>query len=315
MRTILFFLLHFCVVHYVTAQSTVMVLHVAGQVQYLPHYGAKPVNLAPGDELDIKGKIRCKGNGSARLVYEGTPITVTGTKMRDVEEIVKTAAKSSEMSFTGRFFNFLNESLKEGVTDEKLKKHHRRYMNKTSGGIKGFATPEATIKALLTTTGKLPQANVIFKWRKVPGSGPYLFVVQDARQKTVAQLLLRDTLVVLDLDHLALNLDEEYTWSVTRGEKDRSAQIPFEICPATSLDQQTDLSHEKTYQSASETEKQLMLAYRLEEERFFYAAQKTYQDLLQHHPDNAVFRRMYATFLARLDMLPEAETLISGKQK
>lgn len=295
------------------AQSKLVVLHVTGQAEYLPFYGAKPVNLAPGDEIEIKGKIKCKGSGAVRLIYDGTPITVTGSKFREVEEIVKTATRHSQMSFTGRFFNFLNESVNEGVTDEKLKKHHRRYMNKTSGGIKGFATPEATVRALLLSTGKLPAANVIFKWRNVPGGGPYLFTIQNAAQKEVAKVLTRDTAITLDLDQLALNLDEEYTWMVERGEKDHSAQIPFEVCPSSAVDQHTDLSNESVFQHASPEERQLMTAFLLEEERFYYAANQVYQQLTQQSPDNAVYRRVYASFLARMDMLPEAEKLIEPK--
>lgn len=292
------------------AQNEVIVLHVSGLAQYYPHYGAKPVNLYPGQELEVKGKLRCKGAGSVKLLYEGTPIIVSGSKMRDMEEIVRTATQTSQLSFTGRFFSFLNESVKEGVTDEKLKKHHRRYMSKSSGGVKGWAKPEYTIKALLLTTGKLPSAHVIFKWRNTPGEGPYTFSLLSQQNKTIAQLMVRDTAITLDLEQLALNLDEEYSWSVTRGEKATSAAIPFEICPSSVVERLTDLSHEASYQSADPTERQLMLAYRLEEERCFYTANNTYNQLLQADPNNVLLHRMYATFLARMDMLPEASTLL-----
>jgi hypothetical protein len=313
MRAILIFTLYVCFQLNLAAQGTVMVLHVAGQAQYLPHYGAKPISLSPGDELEVKGKIRCKGSGTVRLIYDGIPISVTGTKMRDLSEIVRTASQQSQMSFTGRFFSFLNESVKEGVTDERLKKHHRRYMNKSSGGIKDFASPDATIKALLVTTGKLPQANVIFKWRSIPGDGPYIFSILNQNQKIVAQMLLKDTAATLDLDQLFISLDEEYTWLVTRGEKDRSAQIPFEVCPAQEMNTQTDLLHDSGFIKASQEEQQMMIAYQLEEDHSFYLAQQIYQRLLEKSPDNAIYKRIYASFLARRDMLPEAEKLISIK--
>lgn len=313
MRTILIFSLSLFICLGLNAQSKLVVLHVTGQAEYLPFYGAKSVYLAPGDELEIKGKIKCKGAGSIRLIFDGIPITVTGTKARELDEIVKTATRHSQMSFTGRFFSFLNESVNEGVTDEKLKKHHRRYMNKTSGGIKGFATPDATVKALLLTTGKLPAANVIFKWRNIQGGGPYLFTIQNAAHKDVAKVLTRDTAITLDLDQLALNLDEEYHWMVERGEKDHSAQIPFEVCPSPAIEQASEISNDASYQNAGPEERKLMAAFMLEEERFFYAANQIYQQLTQQSPDNAIYRRVYASFLARMDMLPEAEKLIENK--
>jgi len=298
-----------------TAQNEIIVLHVSGQAFYYERTGAKPISMYPGMGLALKGKVRCKGASTAKLLYNGSTIIVSGGKYRDVEELARAAGAASQMSFTGRFFSFVTESVREENSQENIKKYHRKHMGKTSGGIKGYAKPEYTLKPLLLTAGKLPSANVIFKWRNTAGEGQYTFHLISKVGKPVAQLLARDTAITLDLDQLALNLDEEYSWYVSRGETAKSVNIPFEICPTSVVERLTDLSHEPTFLEASAEEKQLMLAYRLEEERCFYDANEAYAKLLASAPNNLLLRRMYAAFLARMDMLPEASSLLFSTNK
>lgn len=307
--TICCLLLHFSL----AAQQEITV--ISGQVFYYPEPASKPVMKIAGTQFALKGKLRCKASQTAKLLYNGHFFWVSGSKMRNVQDVVNAAVRSSEMSFTGRFFNFLTESVKEGETPENVKKYHRKYMGKTSGGIKGWSNPQYSITPLLLATGKLPSANVIFKWRKSEGAGPYTFNLLSNQNKLIAQVLTKDTVIALDLDQLALNLDEEYTWSVTRGETGKSVQVPFEVCPSSVVERQTDLSHEEVFQKASPLEQQLMLAYRLEEEHCYYAANHTFVQLLETSPDNLLLRKMYATFLARMDMLPEASSIILTSPK
>jgi len=230
--------------------------------------------------------------------------------------VVSVATRASEMSFTGRFFNFLTESVKEGESTENVKKYHRKYMDKSSGGIKGVIKPDYSFFPALLSSGKLPSANVIFKWRDTTGVvGPYTFTLYTGQNVPVAQLQVRDTAITLDLDQLALNLDSVYTWSVTRGQSAKSVPLAFEICHACLAEKQTDLTSDPVYQEASPFEQQLMMAYKLEEEHCFYAANSTYAHLLATEPDNALYRKMYATFLARMDMLPEANLVLMNTPK
>lgn len=300
---------------FLNAQTDVLVLHVNGQVLYYAQTGAKPVPLYSGMHLGLTGRVRCKGTATAKMVYNGKAFLVSGTKMRDVQDIVKSAGKASQMSFTGRFFDFVTESVKEGDNPENVKKHHRKYMGKTRGGIKGFGKPDYTITPLLFTTGKLPPARVMFNWRRASGEGPYTFNLLSATNKTIAQVLVQDTVLTLDLEQLALNLDEEYIWSVTRASNAKSAPVPFELCPSSVVERQTDLSHEPAFLSAEHTERQLMVAYRLEEERCYYTANNTYKQLLNADPNNVLLQRMYTTFLARMDMLPEANAMLLAAPK
>ncbi|MFN0033519.1 MAG: hypothetical protein ACKVUS_00545 [Saprospiraceae bacterium] len=296
--------------HVGLSAQNVVVLRVSGQVQYYAQHGAKPLSMYPGMELELKGKVRCKGSASAKLLYKGSTFLVSGNKLRDVQDIVKAAVAASPMSFTGRFFSFVTESVKDGESQEKVQKHHRRYMSKTSAGIEHYAEKEFKIPALLLTTGKLPAATIIFKWRNTPGEGPYTFRLFEPKGKQIAQLLVRDTSVTLDLDQLAMDIFAEYKWDVTRGEGTKSAPTPFEVCPDKAKEVQAEIAQDPAFQSADPTEQQLMLAYSLEEERCFYSANNTYAHLLAADPDNVLLRKMYATFLARMNMLPEASALI-----
>ncbi len=291
-----------------SAQNEITVL--SGQVLYYPQAGSNPVLKNPGTQFELKGKLRSKGTGSAKLVYKGHYFWVKGSKMRNVQDVVNAAAMSNEMSFSGRFFNFLTESVKEGENPETVKKHHRKYMSKSSGGIKGYTNREYAISALLLSAGKLPAANVLFKWRNTTGEGPYTFQLLAPGGKQIAQVLVRDTFLTLDLDQLSMDIFAEYEWKVTRGEGIRSASIPIEICPDKAKELYDEISQEEEFKSADPTEQQLMFAYILEEERCFYKANKTYEHLLSIDPTNILLRKMYSTFLARMDMLPEANAFI-----
>ncbi len=292
------------------AQSAVSVLRTSGQVLYYAHDGATPIALSPGMELEPQGKLQCKDAGSAKLIYNGTTFVVTGNKPIPVQEVVKSANKASQMSFTGRFFSFLSENLKGGASPGDLEKHHRNHINKVSGGIKGWSQPTYSIRPLLFTTGKLPAANVVFKWRQTAGQGPYTFRLLAENGTQIAQLLTRDTVVTLDLDQLALRLEEEYTWQVSRGENAKSVSVPFELSAASVEDKQQALARDPAFVSADPMEQALMLAFSLEQERCFYSANNTYQQVLLAEPDNALLRKIYATFLARMDMLGEAQILL-----
>ncbi len=305
---------------FLNAQTDVLVLHVNGQVLYYAQTGAKPVPLYSGMHLGLTGRVRCKGAATAKMVYNGKAFLVSGTKMRDVQDIVKSAGKASQMSFTGRFFDFVTESVKEGDNPENVKKHHRKYMGKTRGGIKGFAG--YTITPLLFTTGQLPPAKVMFNWRPpISGEGPYTFklnVENSDTIKTIAQILVKDTVITLDLEQLALDLEKEYTWSVSswsasKGALDKSPPIRFKICPESVVEQH--LSHEPAFLSAEHIEQQLMLAYSLEEGSWYYVANNTYKQLLDADPNNVLLRRMYTTFLARMEMLPEANAMLLAAPK
>ncbi|MFN0173803.1 MAG: hypothetical protein ACKVU0_04070 [Saprospiraceae bacterium] len=298
-----------------TAQNEIIVLHVSGQAFYYEKTGSKPISMYPGMGLALKGKVRCKGASKAKLLFNGSTIVVTGGKYRDIAELARAAGAASQMSFTGRFFSFVTESVREENSQENIKKYHRKHMGKTSGGIKGYAKPEYTLKPLLLTAGKLPSANVIFKWRNTVGEGQYTFHLIAKDGKPVAQLLARDTAITLDLDQLALNLDEEYSWYVSRGETAKSVNISFEICPSSVVDRLTDLSHEPAFKEASAEEQQLMIAFRLEEELCYYDANEAYNRLLLERPNNLLLRRMYAAFLARMDMVPEASSLLFSTNK
>lgn len=288
----------------ILAQGTAYVLHVSGQVEYYSRHGAQAQSVSPGMELDMKGKIRCKGSGSAKLLSNGRTTLVSGGKMRDLKDIV--GAGESSTGFTGRFLNFVEESVEGSNSDEKLKEHHRQFMNKASGGVKGYASNDYAIKPLLLASGKLPAGPVTFQWRKTAGDGPYTFSLLIPGGHPIAQVQVSDTAVTLDLKQLALDTDEVYEWSITRGNGEKSAAIPIEIAPQSMETAQKAVASSPYYKTASASEQQIMLAYNCEQDQCFYSAGQVYAALSAAEPENALLRRVYAAFLARMDMLPEA---------
>ncbi|MBL7825873.1 MAG: tetratricopeptide repeat protein [Saprospiraceae bacterium] len=315
MRTILLTLLSACFSLSLVSQtnSNPVVLHSSGQVQYFATAGAAPKKVYPGLQLQVSGKIRCLKGGSAKLLYQGKAYIVSGARTQDISEVVKANVKATQIGFTGRFFNFITESLQESESTEKLQKHHRRYMGKNSASIKGFSSKQFEIVTPLVLTGKLPAAKVTFKWRNTTGSGPYTFQLCDESGNIVASLLAKDTLVTLDLEELAMNFEAEYTWQVTRNDgKSSSAPMPFELTRQTQEKAQKDLEIVSSCDDCSDSEKRLMLAYFLEQENQFYQAADIYNAMLEKDPNSTLTRRLFAAFMARMNQLSEGEKLINS---
>ena len=292
--------LHLC------AQGSAHVLHVSGQVEYFSQHGAKPVLLSPGMELSMNGKVRCKASSSAKLLSNGQTIVVSGSKMRDLKDLAGAKAGENNSGFTNRFLNFVEESVKEGDSEEKLKEHHRQYMNKASGGVKGYASPTFAIRPLLISTGKMPAAPVTFQWRSSAGEGPYTFSIAEPGGKALLQVPVNDTLFTLDLKQVALLPDEEYEWSVTRGSAAKSPAATIMLAPSVVDAVNNNTIHQSNYKTSSPNEQQLMLAYAYEEAGCYQNACQIYAALHSAQPDNLLLRRVYAAFLARMDMVGEA---------
>lgn len=308
MKTILIALTGFFFPLLLAGQSAVFVLRCSGGVQYYTQAGAKPQALSPGMELSAAGIIECKDQGSARLICNGATTTITGNKTFRVQEFMQSAGKPSQMSFTGRFMSFLSENLKGSASPGSLEKHHRDYMDKVGGGVKGWSKAEYTIKPLLIGTGKMPAAKVSFAWRPVAGQGPYTFYLLAENGGEIARISVRDTIITLDLDQLALRLESEYAWKVTRGASDQSANIPFVlISPALSIES-AGYGKDPGYMAADAPDRLLMQVYSLEQERCYYSAYQMYRSLLSSDPGNGLFNRLYGAFLARMDMMAEANT-------
>ena len=185
-------------------------------------------------------------------------------------------------------------------------------MGKNSASIKGFSTKNFDIVTPLVTMGKLPAARVTFKWRSTTGTGAYTFQLMTGSGDILAELLARDTFVTLDLDELAMDIQAEYQWQVTRNDgKTSSAVIPFELTKNTTEKAEADLEKQTDDKALTPMEKKLMLAYFLEQERYWYQANAVYEQLLSTvQPDDVLVRKMYATFMARMNMLPEGQKMI-----
>lgn len=308
MKTIIFILGGICFQLNLFAQQ-VTVLHTFGTVQYFTPNKLTPSRVYPGMRLQTAGKIKSVKGGSAKLLYKGSTFVIKSSRPLLVAEVVKAAKPASQMSFTGRFWNFITESVEEGESSERLQQHHKEYLNKNSAAIKGYASKDFTIGTSMLTVGKLPNATVTFKWRNVPGTGPYTFALMEANGNVVANLHARDTVITLDLDQLQMDIQGDYYWNVHRNNKnDCSINIPFKLIDANYSKQIETLSKYAEYQSANPVEQKLMLAYLLEQENANFQANELYNDLLKLEPENRLVKVIYSTFLARMDLMNEANT-------
>lgn len=306
MRATILFALGICLSLSLTAQK-VTVLHCSGQVNYFAQNNSTPRKLYPGLELPLDGRIRCNKGASAKLLYNRKSFLVKSTQIQDIKDIVGIEDKSASMSFGGRFLNFLTESMQESESTDKLQENHRRYMNKTTAAIKGYSAKDYSIPTDFLNIGVLPAERVIFKWRNSSGSGAYTFTLQDETGGTVAQLLVRDTFVTLDLSELMLDSQAEYQWQVSRNHnQDRSAPLAFRVDANSKSKALKAIDKTADYQAGDSAEQQLMLAYQFEQNQCFYNADELYRQLYKASPDNVLYRRLYSAFLMRTNRMEES---------
>ncbi|MCC7246217.1 MAG: hypothetical protein IT269_11100 [Saprospiraceae bacterium] len=289
------------------------VLHCSGRVNYYAASGASPKKLYPGMELSPTGRLRCNKGASAKLLYNKKSFLVKSTQFQDVAELLQVNDNSSSLGFGGRFLNFLTESIHESESTDKLQENHRRYMNKAGAAIKGYSSKEYTITTDLLTSGVLPAESVRFTWGKLPGASPYKFALMDESGNVYAQIQARDTFITLDLSELGIKRGPVYQWQVCQDEQiNCSAPMTFELDPASHAKALDAIEKSADYQSASDAEKQLMLAYQLEQNRAYYQANRYYQRLLKKEPENQLYRRLYSAFLMRTNRLNESLSLQRG---
>jgi sugar diacid utilization regulator len=106
-----------------------------------------------------------------------------------------------------------------------------------------------------------------------------------------------------------MDIQGDYYWNVHRNNKnDCSINIPFKLIDANYTKQIETLSKYAEYQSANPVEQKLMLAYLLEQENANFQANELYNDLLKLEPENRLVKVIYSTFLARMDLMNEANT-------
>ncbi|MEZ5031806.1 MAG: hypothetical protein R2787_10435 [Saprospiraceae bacterium] len=306
MKTLLTFLAVFFMSLGLSAQdATIKVTDVHGLVTYQASKLAAPQRVWPGGKLPVSGWINVPEGATIHLLDGSTLHRLKNKGTYDLEKFHNANGKQS-MSFSTRFWNFLNEGLKSADTDRDLERYHQGYMA-VSGGVKGFGPGDQGIHLLAPLPGNVGAQRVVFRWARDTHRGVYQFILIDADSgKGVFRSEVPDTMISVDLAQLGLAQDKTYRWQVKAVGQDLQAELSFRWTGPADETVQRSLDLLKDYPLADEKEARWMKATVLEMEEYNYEAQTEFENMLLDYPDDGYVRQLYALFLTRQDDVERA---------
>lgn len=299
-------------------QEKVTVLTVTGHVNYFSGASNIGKRVLPGQLLPTIGFLRCDEGATAMLVFEGQRHPIKSKQEFDLKKLPKQKKRGSRMGYLGRFLNFIGSSVNNTEDNDKLEKHHERYMTSV-GGVRGFAQNEAAIKTFGYLSGPIAGGRVDFKWNYVGQVPFYQFEIsKEGEEDLLFMAKVRANQLSVDLDELSIVQGEVYHWKVTAqtegGEAISTVEVPFSLEAEALSKLLTGNRLQKMQKSVEEGEEELVVLQQMQEQGFKHAAYSKYEVLLQQDANNLLIKRLFASFLAENDDLERAKELIADIQ-
>lgn len=297
-----------------TAQNDVVVIHSQGQAFYLAPRQHQEREVYPGMRLDLNGGIRCGEGASVKLLFDGKAFTFHASKSHPLRELAQAAGTGEESGFLSRFWSFMTSDMQQTNDEETLERHHRRYMETVSGGVRGFAQQPYAIRTGRIYGGTLSGPPVTFRWSgTAPQPACRFLLTRQSDERPVVSALVRDSSFSLDLSQLDLEIGVAYCWqllSLAEGTPALSAKTIFYYDSYAAEKVLKALLTQHEYHHVTPVEQLLMQAYALEEAGLWYDADEKYATAAATYSNNKLVRDARAAFLSRMDLWAEARNLL-----
>ena len=296
-------------------QDKVTVLTVTGHVNYFSGASNIGKRVLPGQLLPTIGFLRCDEGATAMLVFEGQRHPIKSKQELDLKKLPKQKKRGSKMGYLGRFLNFIGSSVNNTEDNDRLERHHERYMTSV-GGVRGFAQTEAAIKTFGYLSGPMGGGTVDFKWSDAGDVPYYQFEIRkEGEEESLFMAKVRANQLTLDLDQLSIVPTEVYHWQVSAQAKDgkemNTVEVPFSVEAEELAKLLTSSRLKKMQEAVEEGEEELVVLQQLSEKGFKHATYSKYITMLQQDANNLLIKRLFASFLAENDDLEEAKALLA----
>lgn len=275
--------------------------------------GGNERRVFAGIQLPVDGRLRLVNGAEARLLYRNKKIDLKGPGLFVMATLKSEAEQSVSEGFLTRFWSFISNSIKDTENSEQVERYHRRYLTNARAGISGFAQLDYAITAPQYITGALDEPMITFRWDSVASPHGYTFeILKETAEAPVLTAIVKANRVSVDLSELVLQPSAAYIWKVSARQADRTLLESPSYYFSYQPDQArffAELKEDADYLSFTPEEQELYLLYRLEEEGWFHQAYRRYQELSgEDSPSAPLYRKMFVSFLARMDALEEAKS-------
>lgn len=284
----------------IAQDATFRVTDVHGMVTYQETKLSTAQRVWPGGKLPVYGWINVPEGAAVNLLDNSTMHRLKDKGSYDLEKFFNTR-KEQSLSFTNRFWNYVNNGLRSADSERDLEKYHQNFMA-ISGGVKGYGPGDQGLILLAPLPGKIGVERVEFRWERQAHPGVYTFTLIDAASsEKVYHAEVADSVLSVNLVQLGLQKQQTYRWIVAAigSGSGKKAELDFVFTDPADDDIQRNLDNLKDFHLADDKEKRWMRATILEMEGYQYEAQRTFEQLLHDFPDDGHIRHLYALFLTR----------------
>jgi len=277
--------------------------------------GGNEKRVFAGLQLPKEGQLRLKRGTQARLLYHNQTLDLEGPGRYTMTELRQSMQKTPSEGFLSRFWSFVSNSIKETDDAEQVERYHRRYLTNARAGISGFVGQESAINAPRYLTQAMDVPHLAFKWDSVAHPHGYHFsITKETATEPVFSAVTRTEGLTVNLSELMLQPSAIYVWKVNALQADsselKSGSMYFSYEPEAE-DYVNEIKEDNDFRQLSPQEQELYMLYRLEEGGLLHRAYRQYQQLSADDSRAAyLYRKLFVSFLARMDALEEAKALV-----
>lgn len=305
----------FLAASYVGAQTNIVVLstNASDGIEYEPR-GGQARSVYPGNHLQPDGQLYLLEGRTVSLVTDGKKISITGPRTVPLATILQQVGETPGSTFLGRFWNFISGSVTNTRNTQEVEKYHRRHMTNTRAGISGYTKRGEVILIPLYFRGVISTAEIDLRWQAPDSVGTFVLrILEGDSEKEILMARTRDNRMRLSLADLNLSPTKNYIIRVSgkrNGERVESPTLFFSYQPGSTEEFTRELTQRTAFGQLDRSEQSIYSAMAFEDKDHFLAAKMVYEGLMTEQPDNELYQKLYAAFLARMDDLATANQLI-----
>lgn len=292
---------------------TVLSTSATSGIEYASEDG--PVQrVFAGQNLPAEGRLKISEGRSMNVVYEGRKIHLEGPKQVDITEMISATNSTQGSGFISRFWDFISSSVTNTSSAEDVENYHRKYMTNTRAGIKGWGNKENSIAFPGYFSEVFGIEQLPFEWDSIAGVYHYQMTITDrSTDEIIMTAMTRSNQITLPLEDLALSPEAVYQLRITADQDGETISAPetfFSYEPEAVKTFLKKLHQKRVFKSLTEDEQRLFVPHALEEAGYLYSARQHYGNLVSANPTNQLYKKVYASFLTRMNAPEEAKAIL-----